>query len=298
MEPYARAYLQLASLCRRRSTNAETFVFATRLTRLTRQLRIRNPNVALQRAAASAPDWAGGTRLGDALKAFNDGWGRRGLARGAVLLIVSDGWDAGEPDGRRRADGPTLTAGAHRSCGSTRGKQSSSYQPLVGGMAAALPYVDAFISGHSLDAMHDVLEAIGQATRSPDASVMSRDLGPDRGRPDALLAARIDRHDCAMASSEDRSVLGWFAFVVSVMAVALAMFGLRSESAAGAAGAAASGAVDVTSRSSRSAPQMISLPLAGRHAADQEHGHDGAQLLGARARPQEQPTSTPAPPSS
>ena len=96
MEPYARAYLQLLH-CAAGGANAETFVFATRLTRLTRQLRIRNPNVALQRAAASAPDWAGGTRLGDALKAFNDGWGRRGLARGAVLLIVSDGWDAGDP---------------------------------------------------------------------------------------------------------------------------------------------------------------------------------------------------------
>ncbi|HSB86628.1 MAG TPA: VWA domain-containing protein, partial [Ilumatobacteraceae bacterium] len=91
MEPYARAYLQLLHSAAG-GAGAETFVFATRLTRLTRQLRLRNPNVALQRAAASAPDWAGGTRLGEALKAFNDGWGRRGLARGAVVLIVSDGW--------------------------------------------------------------------------------------------------------------------------------------------------------------------------------------------------------------
>jgi len=160
MEPYARAYLQLLH-CAAGGAHAETFVFATRLTRLTRQLRIRNPNVALQRAAASAPDWAGGTRLGDALKAFNDGWGRRGLARGAVVLIVSDGWDSGDPaivDEQMAR----LSRLAHRVVWVNPRKQSQSYQPLVGAMSAALPYIDSFVSGHSFDAMHDVLLAIGQ----------------------------------------------------------------------------------------------------------------------------------------
>jgi uncharacterized protein with von Willebrand factor type A (vWA) domain len=159
MEPYARAYLQLLH-CATGGANAETFVFATRLTRLTRHLRIRNPNVALQRAAASAPDWAGGTRLGDALKAFNDGWGRRGLVRGAVLLIVSDGWDAGDPAivGEQME---RLSRLAHRVVWVNPRKQSHSYQPRVAAMAAALPYVDSFVSGHSLDAMHEVLRAIG-----------------------------------------------------------------------------------------------------------------------------------------
>jgi uncharacterized protein with von Willebrand factor type A (vWA) domain len=160
MEPYARAYLQLLH-CAVGGAHAETFAFATRLTRLTRQLRIRNPNVALQRAAASAPDWAGGTRLGDALKAFNDGWGRRGLARGAVLLIVSDGWDSGDPQvvAEQMA---RLSRLAHHVVWVNPRKQSLSYQPLVGAMSAALPYIDSFVSGHSLDAMHDVLRAIGQ----------------------------------------------------------------------------------------------------------------------------------------
>ncbi len=160
MEPYARAYLQLLH-CAAGGANAETFVFATRLTRLTRHLRIRNPDVALQRAAASAPDWAGGTRLGDALKAFNDGWGRRGLARGAVMLIVSDGWDAGDPAvvGEQMA---RLSRLSHRVVWVNPRKQSESYQPLVGAMAAALPHVDAFVSGHSLAAMREVLDAIGQ----------------------------------------------------------------------------------------------------------------------------------------
>lgn len=159
MEPYARAYLQLLH-CAAGAANAETFVFATRLTRLTRHLRIRNPNVALRRAAATAPDWAGGTRLGDALKAFNDGWGRRGLARGAVLLIVSDGWDAGDPSvvGEQMA---RLSRLAHRVVWVNPRKQSREYQPLVGAMAAALPHVDAFVSGHSFEAMQEVLQAIG-----------------------------------------------------------------------------------------------------------------------------------------
>jgi uncharacterized protein with von Willebrand factor type A (vWA) domain len=158
MEAYARAYLQLLH-CAAGGANAETFVFATRLTRLTRQLRIRNPNVALQRAAASAPDWAGGTRLGDALKAFNDGWGRRGLARGAVLLIVSDGWDAGDP-ALVAEQMERLSRLAYRVVWVNPRKQSQQYQPLVGAMAAALPYVDAFVSGHSFEAMSDVVLAI------------------------------------------------------------------------------------------------------------------------------------------
>src|SRR5207253_854619 len=80
-----------------RGTGAEAFVFATRLTRVTRALREGRAERALDRAAALAPDWAGGTRLGEALRAFNDGWGRRGLARGAVVLVLSDGWERGAP---------------------------------------------------------------------------------------------------------------------------------------------------------------------------------------------------------
>ena len=96
MEPYARAYLQLLHSAAG-GANAETFVFATRLTRLTGSCGSATPTPRCERAAAAAPDWAGGTRLGDALKAFNDGWGRRGMARGAVVLVVSDGWDGGDP---------------------------------------------------------------------------------------------------------------------------------------------------------------------------------------------------------
>ena len=97
MEPYARAYLQFLTCAAGSDPKAEAFVFATRLTRLTRALASRNPERAIQRAAAAAPDWSSGTRIGDALKAFNDRHGRRGMARGAVIVILSDGWERGDP---------------------------------------------------------------------------------------------------------------------------------------------------------------------------------------------------------
>jgi len=96
MEPYARAYLQLL-MSGVYGARAEAFVFATRLTRLTRTLRGVLPAVALERAGRAAPDWSGGTRIGDALKTFNDDHGRRGLARGAVVVVLSDGWTAATP---------------------------------------------------------------------------------------------------------------------------------------------------------------------------------------------------------
>ena len=94
-------------------------MFATRLTRLTRALASRNPERAIQRAAAAAPDWSSGTRIGDALKAFNDRHGRRGMARGAVVVILSDGWERGDPAlvGREME---RLRGSPTGSCGSTR----------------------------------------------------------------------------------------------------------------------------------------------------------------------------------
>ena len=97
MEPYARAYLQFLACAAGSGPNAEAFAFATRLTRLTRALASRNPERAIQRAAAAAPDWSSGTRIGEALREFNDRHGRRGMARGAVVVILSDGWERGDP---------------------------------------------------------------------------------------------------------------------------------------------------------------------------------------------------------
>ena len=159
MEPYARAYLQLLQGAVG-GARAEAFVFATRLTRLTRALAGRSPQAALDRAAAAAPDWAGGTRIGEALRAFNDRHGRRGLARGAVVVVVSDGWERDDPAlvGREMA---RLARLAHRIVWVNPRRAAAGYAPLAGGMAAALPHVDAFLSGHTLAALDDVLDAIG-----------------------------------------------------------------------------------------------------------------------------------------
>jgi len=162
MEPYSRAYLHLLHGAVR-GAKAEAFVFATRLTRLTRALATTHPDVALRRAAAAAPDWSGGTRIGAALADFNDGYGRRGIARGAVVVIVSDGWEAGDP-AVLAEQMARLARLAHRVVWVNPRAAAESYEPKVAGMAAALPHVDAFVSGHSLDALDALLAALLPAT--------------------------------------------------------------------------------------------------------------------------------------
>jgi uncharacterized protein with von Willebrand factor type A (vWA) domain len=158
MEPYARAYLQLLQSAVG-GARAEAFVFATRLTRLTKALHASNPDHALHRAGQLAPDWSGGTRIGQAVKAFNERHGRRGMARGAVVVIVSDGWERDDPAllGREME---RLHRLAHRVIWVNPRKAAPGYEPTVGGMAAALPHVDRFISGHSLAALDELLAAI------------------------------------------------------------------------------------------------------------------------------------------
>jgi uncharacterized protein len=163
MEPYARAYLQFLTCAAGSAVNGgrnEAFAFATRLTRLTRTLRSRSPDRAIQQAAASAPDWSSGTRIGDALKSFNDRHGRRGMARGAVVVILSDGWERGDPAlvGREME---RLARLAYRIVWVNPRVAASGFAPRAGGMAAALPYCDALVSGHSLRALEQVAEAIG-----------------------------------------------------------------------------------------------------------------------------------------
>ena len=162
MEPYARVYLHLMRGAVR-ALGAECFVFATRLTRLTRLLGGDNPDIAYARVAQAAQDWSGGTRIGEALTAFLDEHGRRGIARGAVVVIVSDGWETGDPEQLGQAMA-RLDRLAHHIIWVNPRSAAPSYLPLVRGMAAALPYVDTFVSGHSLGALQDVLQAIAGAT--------------------------------------------------------------------------------------------------------------------------------------
>jgi uncharacterized protein len=163
MEPYARAMLQLL-YCAAGGAQAEVFTFATRLTRLTGTLAHVRPGVALQQAGQAAPDWLGGTRIGEALGEFNDGYGRRGMARGAVVVIISDGWDTGDPEVLRR-EMERLSRVAHRIVWVNPRTQSAEYQPLAGGMAAAWPYCDAVVSAHSLNALEDLTAALAHSGR-------------------------------------------------------------------------------------------------------------------------------------
>ena len=160
MEPYARAYAQfLHAATATGAQRTEVFAFATRLTRLTRVLRVSDPSLALRRAAAAAPDWKGGTRIGEALKVFLDTYGRRGVARGAVVVIVSDGWERDGPAllGEQMARLRRLAA---RVVWVNPRRADDRYEPLAGGMAAALPYCDALVSGHTAVALEEVVAAI------------------------------------------------------------------------------------------------------------------------------------------
>ncbi len=161
MEPYARAFvrfLHAAVVGRRR---VEAFAMGTRLTRITRELSSRDPDAAIGAAAHRVVDWAGGTRLGEGLREFNDAWGVRGLARGSVVVVLSDGWDRGDP-AVLREQMQRLRRVAYRIVWVNPLKASPGYAPLAQGMATALPYVDEFVEGHSLAALERVAEAIAR----------------------------------------------------------------------------------------------------------------------------------------
>lgn len=164
MEPYAEAYLRFAHTLARKRSQVEAFTIGTRLTRITRALSNRDPDTALKAVGAEIPDWSGGTRLGDLLKAFLDRWGQRGMARGAIVVLVSDGWERGEVDllgaqmaRLQRLSRAVVWVNPHV------GKDG--FAPTAAGMSAALPFVDHLVAGHSVAAFDE----LGQ--------LLSRDLG-------------------------------------------------------------------------------------------------------------------------
>lgn len=152
MEAYARALIRFAQAAVSGRRRVEVFTLGTRLTRVTRELSTRDPDRALVAATAAVDDWSGGTRLGESLARFNDQWGQRGMARGATVVILSDGWDRGTPELMDEQMG-RLARVAHRVVWVNPLKASPGYQPLAQGMAAALPHVDQFIEGHCLDSL-------------------------------------------------------------------------------------------------------------------------------------------------
>jgi uncharacterized protein len=164
MEPYARALTRFAHAAVVGHQRVEVFALGTRLTRLTRELSSRDPDGALRRAADAVVDWAGGTRLGDGLAVFNDQWGQRGMARGAVVVILSDGWDRGDPE-IMAEQMCRLSRAAHRIVWVNPLKATTGYAPLARGMAAALPYIDHFVEGHSLDALQRLADVLSSTPR-------------------------------------------------------------------------------------------------------------------------------------
>jgi uncharacterized protein with von Willebrand factor type A (vWA) domain len=163
MEPYSRALARWAhaAVAARRRGRVEAFALGTRVTRITPELASHDPDQALARAADAVADWSGGTRLGDGLRWFNDRWGVRGLARGAVVVILSDGWDRGDPD-VLGAEMARLRRVAHRVVWVNPLKASPGYAPLARGMAAALPHVDQLVEGHSLASLEDLADLVAR----------------------------------------------------------------------------------------------------------------------------------------
>ncbi len=174
MEPYSRGLARFAhaAVASRRAGRVEVFTLGTRLTRITREMGRRDPEAALRAVAAAVNDWSGGTRLGESIQQFNDLWGVRGLARGAIVVICSDGWDRGAPE-VMSAEMGRLSRVARRIIWVNPLKASPGYAPLARGMAAALPYVDLFVEGHSVSSLEELARRVagGREGNRPSVEV-------------------------------------------------------------------------------------------------------------------------------
>jgi uncharacterized protein with von Willebrand factor type A (vWA) domain len=144
MDRYARLLLRFVHALGQGLDNTEVFVFGTRLTRITRELRKRDVDSALNQVVASVDDWSGGTRIGEAIKSFNYKWSRRVLRSGATVVVISDGWDRGEPALLGARDGPPAAIMPPPDLVEPL-LGAPGYQPLTQGMRAALPYIDEFM---------------------------------------------------------------------------------------------------------------------------------------------------------
>lgn len=162
MRPYADSVLRLCHRILIGAPRVEVFSLGTRLTRLTDAMRTGDPERALVRAGAAVPDWSGGTRLGDTLQAFLERWGARGMARGAVVVVFSDGWERGDAEHLGRQV-ERLHRLAHKVVWVNPHRGKVGYEPVQQGIVAVLPYCDEFVAGHSLRSFQEVLAVIGDA---------------------------------------------------------------------------------------------------------------------------------------
>lgn len=161
MEKYGRLLLQFFYSVSHSVSQVECFVFGSRLTRITHQLKLKNIDRAVDEAAGDVVDWSGGTRIGESLHTFNRQWSRRVLRRGAIVLIISDGWERGDVSVLRQ-EMRYLQARSHRLIWLNPLLGLSTYQPLVEGMAAALPYIDDFLPVHNLQSLTELSHHLGR----------------------------------------------------------------------------------------------------------------------------------------
>jgi uncharacterized protein with von Willebrand factor type A (vWA) domain len=155
MERYSRVLLHFAHSLRHRHGRVEAFVFSTELTRITRELRTRGIDQAIAAVSGSVRDWSGGTRIGEALRHLQQRWMRRALNGGPVVLLISDGWDRGDPDVLREQI-KRLQRGSHRLIWLNPLIGTVGYSPLTRGMRAALPFVDDFLPARTLNNLADL----------------------------------------------------------------------------------------------------------------------------------------------
>ncbi|MDQ3137204.1 MAG: VWA domain-containing protein, partial [Gemmatimonadota bacterium] len=155
MERYSRFMLRFAHALQRSGAPVEVFVFGTRLTRITRQLRIRSPDAALRRVAETVVDWSGGTRIGESLHELNRRWVRRTVRSGAVVLLVSDGWERGDPALLAREMG-TLRRSCHRLLWIDPLAARPGFEPATVGLQAALPFVDELVPAASVASLEEL----------------------------------------------------------------------------------------------------------------------------------------------
>ena len=178
MAAYASALVRFAHAASRRgATPTEVFTVGTRLTRVSDELRHRDPDTAMAAVSRAVPDWSGGTRLGVLLKEFLDRWGQRGMARGAIVVILSDGWERDDV-AVLAAQMQRLARLAHRVVWANPRKGRSGFEPTAGGMAAALPHVDDLVAGHSLAALEELADVVAGRRPAPRSSA------PRTGRRD------------------------------------------------------------------------------------------------------------------
>jgi uncharacterized protein with von Willebrand factor type A (vWA) domain len=159
MAPYSRALLQFGYAAMAAGRRVEVFCFGTRLTRVTRVLRTKDPDRAMHEISRIVADWEGGTRIGESLKSLLDGWSQRAALRGAVVVLCSDGLERGDPE-LLRSQMARLRRLAYRVVWANPLKGSPRYEPLARGMAAALPSVDVFLSGHNLESLEALAAAL------------------------------------------------------------------------------------------------------------------------------------------